>query len=318
MQAGRIAIAAVAMTLACAALPASAQQGAASNFTLCENADRQTDPRVALAACEALFENQQVMPARFAEVYLWRGAAHLQLGEHSEAIQDFSRTLMMNNAEARAHLLRATAYIQSGDNNAAFEDANAYVALVPDNAVGYALRAEIHTLWHRPDLAVADYNSAIQYSPTPSAALYYWRGKAHYENRAWEPALSDYLEAVRLAPEFADAHNRACWTRVANINRDIELARENCDAAVRLSNNHPSCLDSRALLALKQGRHQDAWNDYNAANLQTENAHFLYGRALAAHALGRAAEARADRARALSLQADIAQVYQLYGLAAFQ
>ncbi len=72
---------------------------------------------------------------------------------------------------------------------------------------------------------------------------------------------------------------------------------------------------SRGLLSLKQRHDQDAWNDYNSAARRTENnAAYLYGRGIAALRLGRTSEGQADIAAATARDANIASLYQGYGV----
>ena len=72
---------------------------------------------------------------------------------------------------------------------------------------------------------------------------------------------------------------------------------------------------SRGLLNLKQRRDQDAWNDYDSAARRVENnAAYLYGRGIAALRLGRAADGQADIAAATTRDANVASVYQGYGV----
>ena len=69
------------------------------------------------------------------------------------------------------------------------------------------------------------------------------------------------------------------------------------------------------MVGLKQGRFQDAWNDYDAAvRINPNGASWVYGRGIAALRLGRTEEARADIARAQALAADVTQFYADYGI----
>lgn len=74
-------------------------------------------------------------------------------------------------------------------------------------------------------------------------------------------------------------------------------------------------LDRRLHGELKQGRFQDAWNDYDTAvRGDASIAHFRYGRGIATLRLGRTAEGQADLAAAAALDANIAATYAGYGV----
>ncbi len=58
--------------------------------------------------------------------------------------------------------------------------------------------------------------------------------------------------------------NALCWI-LAIRSESLDEARAACDASLRVRPNHAPTLDSRGMVGLKQGRFQDAWNDYDAA-----------------------------------------------------
>jgi Flp pilus assembly protein TadD len=69
------------------------------------------------------------------------------------------------------------------------------------------------------------------------------------------------------------------------------------------------------MVALKQSRFQDAWNDYDAAmRINPEGPSWVYGRGIAALRLGRTEEGRADIARAQALNAEVARYYAGLGI----
>ena len=107
-----------------------------------------------------------------------------------------------------------------------------------------------------------------------------------------------------------------CWARTL-WGEGLDLARADCDAALRLSPGQPSVLASRGLLGLRQGRFADAWSDYDAAAQSNPGeARYLYGRGVAALRLGRTEEARADIADATALFGGVAAAFAVSRVAA--
>jgi tetratricopeptide (TPR) repeat protein len=161
--------------------------------------------------------------------------------------------------------------------------------------------------------AIADYDTAIRFNPQ-DASVFYSRGNAFYAQREYARAVADRDEAARLDPQNADYQNRRCWDR-AMANREFDVARAACDAALGVRPNDAYTFDSRGMVGLKQQRWQDAWNDYDAAaRIDATSASYRYGRGIAALRLGRAAEGQADIAAATQLDSQIAATYAGYGV----
>ena len=125
----------------------------------------------------------------------------------------------------------------------------------------------------------------------------------------YDAAISDADQAAALLGENRDVLNAQCWTR-AVANRELDRARAACDASLAME-MRPAVLDSRGLVNLREGKWQAAWDDYDAAfTANPTMTGSLYGRGLAALALGRHAEGEADLKRA----ATVAQEFARYGL----
>jgi tetratricopeptide (TPR) repeat protein len=164
------------------------------------------------------------------------------------------------------------------------------------------------------DNAISDYNAAIELRPN-DAEFYSSRGDAFRDKGDFNQAIDDYSEAIRVAPT-AENYNARCYGR-AVANRDLNLALADCDQALRRKPNDADTLDSRGFVYLRQDRFDDAVADYNAAlKFNPKLATALYGRGLAKLKRGDIASGNADLAAAKNIQADIADTFSRYGLAA--
>jgi len=139
--------------------------------------------------------------------------------------------------------------------------------------------------------------------------LLFYQSDARLGAGEYEGAIADADQAAALLAGNRDVLNAQCWTR-AVANRELEKARAACDASLALE-VRPAVLDSRGLVNLREGKWQEAWEDYDAA-FSTDPAltGSLYGRGLAALALGRREEGDADLKRAASAGGEFAR----YGL----
>jgi tetratricopeptide (TPR) repeat protein len=125
----------------------------------------------------------------------------------------------------------------------------------------------------------------------------------------YDAAISDADQAAALLGENRDVLNAQCWTR-AVANRELDKARAACDASLAME-VRPAVLDSRGLVNLREGKWQLAWDDYDAAfTADPTMTVSLFGRGLAALALGRTRDGEAD----LKRSATAAQEFARYGL----
>ena len=186
-------------------------------------------------------------------------------------------------------------------------DYNEAIRLDPRNAAAYNARAGSHASLEDYAMAIADYDQAIRLNPG-DARPHYNRGLTYTRQRDYVRAIAGYDEAIRLDPQFAPAYNNRCMMRAMYLPNELDRARADCDISVRLGADRPRSLTSRGFLSLRQGRFQDAWNDYDAAiQARPDYADPHYGRGIAALRLGRMAEGVADLARATTLDPTVAQ-----------
>jgi tetratricopeptide (TPR) repeat protein len=119
-------------------------------------------------------------------------------------------------------------------------------------------------------------------------------------------AIADADRAAAFLGLNRDVLNAQCWTR-AVANRELDRARIACDASLAVG-PQPAVLDSRGLVNLREGKWQAAWDDYDAAfSADPSLTVSLYGRGLAALALGRTREGEADLRRASTAAGEFAR-----------
>src|SRR5205085_5955723 len=127
-------------------------------------------------------------------------------------------------------------------------------------------------------------------------------------------AMPDYRAAFRAGVTEPAVANGLCWT-LAVLGESLDEARAACDTRLRIAPDDPETLDSRGLVYLKQGRFQDAWDDYDCAvRINPYGISWLYGRGIAALRLGRTEEGRRDIELAESGYPRIRAMYERYGI----
>lgn len=279
--------------------------------------------------------------------YVQRGFFHYQQRDYARAIGDFSEAIRIEPRNMTAYHLRAIAHNVSGDQPRAIADYDEVIRSIPPSWGAFRNRGLAHAAQGNHARALADFDEAIRLNPrnppsfTSRGALYLGMrdparavadydqsilldpGNAQYRinrakalSQANDPlrALADIREALRLEPDNAHVQNNACWF-LATTGVELDLARAACDAAIRISPGTAYFLDSRGLVSLKQGRFQEAWNDYDAAiRVLPGRAHHLYGRGIAALRLGRVEEGTADIDAATKADPAMAETYRGFGV----
>jgi tetratricopeptide (TPR) repeat protein len=237
----------------------------------------------------------QLAPSNTTALHNWAWL-HLLQDEHAAAIEIYSRLIASGYAAPGAYVERALAYWLIGDMTAARADIARAQELDEDNY--YAARADTLFSSAAPDT-------------DPEALSAHGALLLYLDDLTGATALAD--RAHSLHPDSLGFSNQRCWARaVAGL--ELGVALEACNAALA-EGNRASILDSRALVFLKLGRFQDAWNDFNTAvGMSAENPHYLYGRGVAALHLGRQSEGRADLERAASMDGEISLEYAANGV----
>jgi tetratricopeptide (TPR) repeat protein/predicted aspartyl protease len=254
------------------------------------------------------------------------------------------------NLDAAALRRRAAASVSRGDLQAATADLDRAVQSDPTDAESYYHRGTVHQQARRPVLALADFEQALKLKPDHVPALVS-RGTARLARKNKPDALADFDAAIRLAPQDVEVPLRVartfqaladydeaiarfdawqkehpkndrlpavlvdrCWSR-AMANRELSIALDDCDAALKKGLRNSAAYDSRAFVYLRQGNFDKAIADYNSAlKLQPKGALSIYGRGLAQLKKGLQAEGEADIKAARELDPKVGEMYARVGV----
>lgn len=212
-----------------------------------------------------------------------------------------------------AHRMRAVAKAQKREFDAAIADLDEALKASEDDADSLLTRARVQQFAGRKASALADLDRLID--KNPSVEAHDLRASWHLADGHWDRALKDYSAAIRLKPSDWSVWNSRCWARATRGGAELAAAEFDCNQALEFAPGNGAVLDSRGLVYLKQGRFQEAWNDYNlAVAALTKEPSPLYGRGIAAVRLGKVEEARTDFAKAKAMKADIASDFARLGV----
>ena len=266
---------------------------------------------------------------------------------YNRAVEDFDKVLALQPENVDALIARGNAYSQLGDNGRALADLDRAVQLAPDNAQAYVIRGLANNRRGQKQLAMQDYQTALKYAPRYPQALanraallsqegkydqaiadldesikadadnpvaYYNRGYAYFAKHQYDKALADYDAAIKLEPGMGLAYNNRCLIR-AITGKDLAAGVRDCDTAQKLMPLNIDVRITRGFIYLKLDDPRLAMKEYNdALDVDPNRPLALYGRGIARIMVGETREGEGDKAAALTLDPEVADQFEIYGL----
>jgi tetratricopeptide (TPR) repeat protein/predicted aspartyl protease len=246
-----------------------------------------------------------------------RGTASAGRRDFDAAIADFDRAIELDAADPENFYERGLALWQSGQPRRAFADFNKVIELEPDHAEALLARGTLRLRGGNDSAATADFQRALTLSPIESdlglrvAAAYQGTGKYA---RAIEQ-LDVWVAAHPKDDRLADALSQRCTARALS-KQDLDVARADCDTALKKGPKNSALYASRGIVWLQLGDVDNAIDDYKAAlKLQPKHAPSLYGLGLAELRKGLKDSGNSHIQAALALNPSVADMYQRAELA---
>jgi tetratricopeptide (TPR) repeat protein len=203
------------------------------------------------------------------EAYYYRGRSYLDKGEYDKAIDDFTESIRQSPGfHINAYNYRGRAFYRKGDYNNAIADFTIVLTMTSPNV----LRPGFNPLVERGiayfdneeyDLALEDFNEAIQargrFDPVP----FYWRGEIERMRGDYDSAIADYTEAIQLAPEWSGPYNNRGLTYYDK--GDIDQAIADYSETIRVNQNNDTAYYNRGMAYYNKGDNDQAIADFEAA-----------------------------------------------------
>lgn len=260
-----------------------------------------------LAACDAAgsadFDHQMTACGD------WQRSADAAMAVCSTLLAEHD---LSNPARVYVLISRARGAIEKQDMQAALVDLDEALRLDPTRATGYASRGIVHGATGKLDRALQDFDRAIELKPD-EPAVFQNRGKTFSDLGRQERAIQDFTRSINLGNDIHDTRNGRCWAR-AVLGEELERAREDCEAAVRMQPRDGNTFNSLAFVRFRLGDYAGAINDYTTSlSLNPNGASSFYMRGRAKAMLDDAT-ASADIEKGISLEPGIAARYRSYGI----
>jgi tetratricopeptide (TPR) repeat protein len=213
----------------------------------------------------------------YAYAYQRRGDAYRAMGEYELAVADCTEAIRVDSDDAYHYCHRGDFYAEMGDYGRAIADYTEAIHVDPDDVYGYCRRGDAYLEMGDYEQAIADYTEVIRLNPeyttmcedgsfakriyyctavirlNPNDAdAYARRGDAYAGLSNYEQAIADYMEAIRLNPEYAT------MCEDGNFARRIHY----CTAVIRLNPNDADAYAKRGDVYARIGNYEQAIADY--------------------------------------------------------
>ncbi|HUV49790.1 MAG TPA: tetratricopeptide repeat protein [Anaerolineae bacterium] len=158
--------------------------------------------------------------------YRKEGLASLNSGRYGEAIESFSKAIIIDPDDDYLYFCRGRTYKESLKYKKAISDYNKAIELNPDVVEYYSWRGEAYRALKEFEKAIEDYNKAIKLNPE-DANSYYCRGLLCYEMGRCDLAIMDYQKVIELDPGRKDVHDIiACFKKkLHNESFDVNISK---------------------------------------------------------------------------------------------
>jgi Caspase domain/Tetratricopeptide repeat len=162
------------------------------------------------------------------------------------------------------------------------------------------------------DPTIKSLTAKLVENPDDAGSLYR-RGQVYASKGAYDLAIKDFGDTIRLNPKDVEAYNNRCWVRA--VTGELQPALRDCNEALRLRPNFVDALDSRGLVNLKSGLNKNAVADFDAAlRINPRLTSSLYGRGLARQRSGATSDGEVDVNNAKAMDPNIVKEFASYGI----
>lgn len=114
------------------------------------------------------------------------------------------------------------------------------------------------------DQAISDYNEAIRLKPDYADA-YNNIGVAYYGKGDYNQAIREYSKAIRLNPDYANAYNNRGVAYSRKPTPDYDRAISDYSEAIRLKPDYANAYYNRGVAYFRKGSYDQAISDYSEA-----------------------------------------------------
>jgi tetratricopeptide (TPR) repeat protein len=237
----------------------------ADDMDTCRDKDKQAEPAARLDACEKVIASGQVSGKDLAIALGTRGNALINKRDYDKAIVALNAAHDADPDNAGILNLRGISYERKGQDDLALADYDLALQKRPTFGVPYNNRGTIQV--HRKALqsALDDFNLSIKYAPKFLLG-YTNRARLRTVSKDFDGALADYAEAEKIDPAAPQIASNRCLTY--GMMGKYEQAFADCNGLVQKQPNNQFAIVTRGDVYVMKGDFDAALKDYNQV-LQT-------------------------------------------------
>ena len=254
--------------------------------------------------------------ARQYRVHAEEALAH----EHvTEALALTNKALALYPNDIAARFTRGRAYLAGAQYDAALADFGQVVAAHPEFAFAFEYRGLAYLRARQATQAMADFNQALMapryMTDKRTSTIFGYRSLALQLLGRNTEAVQDFAHSQALLARHLDDYDQlAAYCYTATVIGLLDTAQIACDESITRKSRNIRGYEARGLLALKQGKLDNAIaDDTQSLYYRDDNAFALYGRGLAKRAKGDAAGGASDMNAARQIEPDIAGIMARLG-----
>lgn len=277
---------------------AVAQPQAGDDLATCR--DRQADLQARATACENLLNADRVTGKDKAVALTVRGNSMINKRDYVHAIEALSTAVGLDPDNVVTLNLRGLAYERTGQDDLAMADYNLALQKRPTYGVPYNNRGTIQLRRGALQSALDDFSLSIKFT---SRFVLGWTNRARVRTlmKDYDGAIADFAEAAKIDPTAQQIPGNRCITYAMMGKYDLAFA--DCNGLIEKQPRNVYALNNRADVSMMKGDLDAALKDYNTAlQLNPNNIRAHSGRGQVYERKKDLAQARADyRSAAYSL-----------------
>ncbi len=208
------------------------------------------------------FDKAIALNPLFAEAFLYKGLAEIELHDYQQALKDLTITIELDPAFSdQAHYFRGVAKSALKDYAGAIDDLTVAIRMNPD-FVAFYQRGKANLELKEFRRSLQDFEISLRLNPDFHEG-YLYRGINLYYMEQYEDARDDIEIAKKHLPNNAKAfyYSGLIRTRIQN----SYVAIEDLNKAIELDPSFVSAYEARATASLNTGNHQMAEEDHRLA-----------------------------------------------------
>lgn len=209
-----------------------------------------------ISLCDKALKINKDLP----EAYSFRGNAKYNLGQYDIAIADFSQAIEIEPEDAEHYYDRSWSYCNMDKYEDAIIDMTKALEIEPQTSLYYYSRGRFEYWAERYKEAVVDLTKGIDLKPTETKYLF--RANSYMELEEYDLALADFNSAIEIDPEYARAYYRRgiLYKKLERLNE----AEKDFKKAIELCPKYDDAMIELGLVRIQLGK-KDAMKYFNNA-----------------------------------------------------